>query len=70
MKKLNLIACKMVKCYNPSIRGEWKRHIRILYELKFPETLRSHRSYTYDAYGKVKEIKDHRNLLNNSDQAV
>ena len=27
-------------------------------------------SYTYDAYGKVKEIKDHRNLLNNSDQAV
>ena len=28
------------------------------------------RSYTYDAYGKVKEIKDHRNLLNNSDQAV
>ena len=39
-------------------------------ELKFPETLRSHRSYTYDAYGKVKEIKDHRNLLNNSDQAV
>ena len=21
-KKLNLIACKMVKCYNPSIRGE------------------------------------------------
>ena len=27
-------------------------------------------SYTYDAYGKVKAIKDHRNLLNNSDQAV
>ena len=42
MKKLNLIACKMVKCYNSSIKGEWKRHIRILYELKFPETLRSH----------------------------
>ena len=39
-------------------------------KLKLPETLRSHRSYTYDAYGKVKEIKDHRNLLNNSDQAV
>ena len=36
----------------------------------YPETLRSHRSYTYDAYGKVKEIKDHRNLLNSSDQAV
>ena len=28
------------------------------------------RSYTYDAYGKVKEIKDYRNLLKNGDQAV
>ena len=28
------------------------------------------RSYTYDAYGKVKEIKDYRNLLKDSDQAV
>lgn len=34
----------MVECYNPSIRGEWKRHIRILYELKFPETLRSQKT--------------------------
>ena len=28
------------------------------------------RSYTYDSYGKVKEIKDYRDLLNSSDQAV
>ena len=28
------------------------------------------RSYTYDAYGKVKEIKDYRNPLKDSDQAV
>ena len=23
MKKVNLIACEMAKCYNPSIRGEY-----------------------------------------------
>ena len=28
------------------------------------------RSYTYDTYGKVKEIKDYRNLLKDGDQAV
>ena len=34
------------------------------------KTEKTVRSYTYDAYGKVKEIKDYRNLLKSTAQAV